>query len=200
VPVNKPPTLPVIPARPLPTVKVPVTPVAPTKPSKPAPPAKPAGPTRIALGADVVSLYDPYATVTDKGDPADAYDKDLKTSWFVTTKPGAASMSAGLVIDLEKTRSVKTLELATSTPGYRIEVYGTDSDELPPDVLDARWTHVTNRSQVDQTARDGSKKGDGAERIALRERAGSFRYVLLWFTTPPPAGPTVSISELSLLG
>jgi hypothetical protein len=58
-----------------------------------------------------------------------------------------------------------------------------------------------NRSQVDETKRDGSNAGDGAERIALRSRAGVYRYVLLWFTAPPRSGgPTVRISELSLVG
>ena len=29
---------------------------------------------------------------------------------------------------------------------------------------------------------------------------GRFRYVLLWFTTPPKAGPTVKVTEVTLKG
>jgi hypothetical protein len=173
----------------------PVTPPAPT----PTAPPKPVGPTRYTLGADAVNLYDPYGAATAKGDPADAYDKDLKTSWFVTSK-NAQNMGVGLVIDLEKARHVKTIELATPTPGYRVEIYGTDSNELPPDILDARWSHARDRSRVDETNRDGSKAGDGGERIALREGAGNYRYIVLWFTAPPKAGPTVKITELAVVG
>jgi hypothetical protein len=187
---------PVIPPHVNPVPPVAVTPVTPPAVT---PKPKPAGPTRYTLGADALGLYDPYGAATDKGDPADAYDKDLKTSWFVTSK-NAQNMSVGLVIDLEKARSVKTIELATPTPGYRVEVYATDSDELPPDILDSRWNHVRDRSRVDETTRDGSKKGDGGERIALRDGAGTYRYLVLWFTAPPKAGPTVRITELAIVG
>jgi hypothetical protein len=194
-------TVPVIPpaaVRPVPT-PTPVTPVQ-AKP-RPAPKPKPAAPQPIALGADAVRLYDPYGSAVAKGDPADAYDKDLGTSWFVTSKNSTGSMAVGLVIDLEKARRVQTVALATSTPGYTVEVYGAPEGDLPPDVLDARWSHLVNRSKVDETKRDGSNAGDGAERIALRSRAGTYRYMLLWFTTQPASGgPTVRISELSLIG
>lgn len=198
IPILPRPQLPVVPPVAVKPVQTP-TPVA-VKP-KPVPKPKPVGPQPIALGADAVRLYDPYGSAVAKGDPADAYDKDLGTAWFVTSKNTSGSMAVGLVIDLEKARNVQTVALATSTPGYSVEVYGAPDGDLPPDVLDTRWTHLINRSRVDETKRDGSKAGDGAERIALRSRAGSYRYVLLWFTAPPASGgPTVRISELQLIG
>ena len=197
------PVIPILPQRQLPVVPVkPLPTPAPVqiKP-KPAPKPKPAAPQPIALGTDAARLYDPYGSAVDKGDPAAAYDKNLGTSWFVTSKNSTGSMAVGLVVDLEKARHVQTVALATSTPGYTVELYGAPDGDLPPDVLDTRWSHLANRSQVDETKRDGSKAGDGAERIALRSRAGFYRYVLLWFTAPPASGgPTVRISELSLLG
>jgi hypothetical protein len=199
IPILPRPVLPVIP--PVAVNPVPTPTPAPAAKPKPAPKPKPAGPQPVALGADAVRLYDPYGSAADKGDPADAYDKDLGTSWFVTSKNASGSMAVGLVIDLEKARNVRTIQLATSTPGYRVEIYGAGDGDLPPDVLDNRWSHLTDRSRVDETKRDGSKAGDGAERIALRGRAGAYRYVLLWFTTQPSSGgPTVRISELSLIG
>jgi hypothetical protein len=193
-PVATPPVLPIAPLPPRATV--PATPPA-ARPQPPAP-RKPAGPQRIAFGADAMTLYDPYGAATASGDPADAYDKNLQTSWFVTTNDGD-EMGVGLLIDLEKTRNVEKIDLATSTPGYRIEVYASERDR-PADVLDTRWNHLTNRSRVDETKRDGTVAGDGFERIALRDRAGEFRYILLWFTTPPDAGATVRISEIAVSG
>ena len=93
---------PVLPPRVNPVPPVAVNPVTPPAPAPTAPP-KPTGPTRYTLGADAVSLYDPYGAATAKGDPADAYDKDLKSSWFVTSKNGQ-NMSVGLVIDLGAVR------------------------------------------------------------------------------------------------
>jgi hypothetical protein len=199
IPILPRPVLPVVPPAAVKPVTPPVAPVQ-SKP-KPAPKPKPAGPQPIALGADALALYDPYGSAVAKGDPADAYDKNLGTSWFVTSKNTSGSMAVGLVVDLEKARHVHTIALATSTPGYTVEVYGAPDGDLPPDVLDARWTHLVNRKQVDETSHDGSRALDGAERIALRSHAGDYRYVLLWFTTPPTSGgPTVRISELQLLG
>jgi hypothetical protein len=197
IPILPRPALPVVPPV---AVKPVVTPPVQSQP-KPAPKPKPVGPQPIALGADAVSLYDPYGSAVAKGDPADAYDKKLSTSWFVTSKNTSGSMAVGLVIDLQKTRHVQSIALATSTPGYTAEIYGAPDGDLPPDVLDARWTHLVNRKQVDETNHDGSRAHDGAEHIALRSHAGDYRYVLLWFTAPPAAGgPTVRIAELQLLG
>ena len=73
-----------------------------------------------------------------------------------------------------------------------------------PDVLDQRWTHLRDRSDVDATVggapKDGNTSGDGEERIDLSGKAAgkNFRHVLLWFTLPPENGPTVRLTELEL--
>ena len=84
------------------------------------------------------------------------------------------------------------LELAHRRPGFRIETYAADT-ELPPDILDTRWAHI--KDVVDVGA-----EGTRAATIALGERHHKYRYVLLWFTTPPTKGPTVHITELKILG
>ena len=182
-----------------------VTPNAPTSPTTTTPrttrPSTPAStkPQPIDLGADAVNLYDPYNRAEDKGDPADAYDNSTDSAWRVTTPLRSKEMGVGLVVDLEKARAVKVIELLSDTPGFRIELYAATGNELPPDVLDTRWAHVTNRSRVDETNRDGSSAGDGQERIVLGAGTAKYRYVLLWFTTPPDDGPTVEIADLKLL-
>jgi hypothetical protein len=162
----------------------------PTK--KPTAPPPPAGPEPIDLGADAATAYDPYSRATAQGDPVDAYDGDTGTSWKVTVPDDKNSMAVGLVVDLGAKRSVDVAEITTRTPGFSTEVYATDSKELPPDVLDTRWAHLRN-------ATVGQVKGDKTS-ISLGTGKSKYRYVLLWFTKPPKEGPTVRISELSLLG
>jgi hypothetical protein len=211
-PVAPPPTT-AAPAQPPATVKPPKTvtpppaashPAAPA-PATPAPPAPapsapahttpattaPAQPTLqpIDLGADAASLYDPYTRSTANGDPADAYDGDGTTAWKVTATGDGQDMQVGLVVDLSKKRSIKELDLRTSTPGFRVETYAADTAQLPPDILDTRWAHLHNRSSV-------AKK----DSVALASDNHKYRYVLLWFTAPPKQGPTVKINELKILG
>jgi outer membrane biosynthesis protein TonB len=206
------------PAQPLPTVKPPktttpappvshpstpapssapaaTTPTTPTTPASTTPatttPTTPAQPTlqAIDLGADAAALYDPYTRTTASGDPADAYDGDATTSWKVSSAADGQDMQVGLVVDLSKKRSIKQLKLQTKTPGFRVELYAADTAQLPPDILDTRWAHLRNRSDV-------AKK----QTLALASDSHKYRYVLMWFTTPPKAGPTVKINELKILG
>jgi hypothetical protein len=143
----------------------------------------------IDLGADAASLYDPYTRTTASGDPADAYDGDTTTAWKVTSAADGQEMQVGLVVDLSKKRSIKQLKLRTSTPGFRIETYAADTAQLPPDILDTRWAHLHNKSGV-----------ASSDAIALASDSHKYRYVLLWFTTPPKKAPTVKINELTILG
>jgi hypothetical protein len=209
------------PAAPLPTVKPPVgstsaAPPAAAHPAAPAPAAPaPAAPTHttpatttpahtntgsstppaatapqpIDLGADAASLYDPYTRMTSNGDPADSYDGDSTTAWKVSSTPDGQDMQVGLLVDLSKKREIKQLALKTSTPGFRIELYATDTAQVPPDVLDTRWAHLRTQGDV---ARSST--------LGLASDSHKYRYVLLWFTTPPKKSPTVKINEFTILG
>ena len=181
------PPVPVAPSTP-PASQSPSTPSAPSK--QPSKPAAPAGPEPIDLGADAVQLYDPYTRATDQGDPVDAYDGDRSTAWNVTTPSDGKEMALGLVVDLGAKRKLDSLELVTGTPGFRAEIYATDSGKLPPDVLDTRWAHLRD-------ARDVEK---GKTTVSLGAGSVKYRYVLVWFTTPPTKGTTVRVAELGLLG
>jgi hypothetical protein len=175
------------PATPAPSTSAPSTPAT-TTPSKPSKPAAPAI-EPIDLGADAASLYDPYTRSTANSDPADAYDGDSTTAWKVTAVGDGQDMQVGLVVDLSKKRSIKQLKLQTSTPGFRIETYAADTAQLPPDILDTRWAHLHNQSAVPKQAQ-----------VALASDSHKYRYVLLWFTTPPKKGPTVKINDIKILG
>jgi hypothetical protein len=209
-----PPAKPVVPAKPVAPVTpvVPVTPPATTTTTTTTPatttttpttttPATPAVTlTKIELGADAMDKYDPSGRITRSTDTADAYDGSKTTAWTVTTADDRYPMQVGLLVDLESPKTVKQVNLGTTTPGGRVEVYGAAGSALPPDILDTRWEHVASRSKLDRTADLGNVKDDNVEKIRLLQDGGRFRYVLLWFTTPPTASPTVRVSELDLLG
>jgi hypothetical protein len=100
-------------------------------------------------------------------------------------------MGVGLTFDLEKRQRVGRIYVRTKTPGFTVEVYGAKNG-LPPDILDNRWTHL---AQVKQT---GTAKGKhGLQQIDFP--TGTYRHIVLWFTTPPPTGSTVGISEVRIL-
>lgn len=201
------PVTPVVPVTP--PASTPTTQTAPTTTSDtttdttPTTPAKPVTLTKIDLGADALSLYEPSKRSTRSGDPADAQDGDKTTAWYVTTPDDGYPMQVGLLIDLEKVRNVKEIDLGTTTPGGRVEVYGAAGSALPPDILDTRWEHVASQSKVDDLTADGNVKDDGVEKIRLPGPGATgsrFRRVLLWFTTPPTKGPTVRVTEVTLKG
>jgi len=156
--------------------------------------------TPITLGADAADIYDPYQRASAKGDAADAYDKNAGRPWFVTTAADGKPMQVGLLVDLESRKTLKQIEFATPTPGFRLEVYATDGSALPPDILDTRWTHVASRSDVDQNTAGENKRSDGKEIVALAKDGEQVRQVVLWFTTPPDSGATVRLRDLVLKG
>ena len=84
-------------------------------------------------------------------------------------------------VDLGKLQGVRQIELQTPTPGFRVEIYATDETELPPDILDTRWSHIKDVSNV-------GAKDDGKQKIVLGAGTSKYRNVLLWFTQPPTDG------------
>jgi len=163
-----------------------------TAPSKP--------PTPIALGKDAVSVYDPYKRAVATGDPAAAHDDDAKTTFAVAAPNDGKELQVGVVVNLGSAKQVRGIELTTPTPGGRVEVYATDGSALPSDILDTRWDHPASRANVDGGSRGGNKAGDGVEHILLPKGGAKYRYVTLWFTTPPKSGRKVGLTELKVLG
>jgi hypothetical protein len=152
-----------------------------------------AAPTPIKVDGTAAALYDPFSRNTATGDAAKALDGDPGTSFPVTVAAGASSIGAGLTVDLGKVEGLREIDLTTKTPGFKVEIYATDSDELPPDVLDTRWAHLKDVTNV------GSGAGN-KQIVSLGSGTSKYRHVLLWFTTPPTDGLTVRVSELKLLG
>jgi hypothetical protein len=177
-------------------------PSTPTSPTKTTPAGKPKAPAVVPvdLPPEAAQLYDPYqrsgaTTAADaSAEPGRALDGNPATSWRTSFPADAQQVGVGLVVDLGKQTPLKIAELRTKTPGFRVEIYATDSEELPPDVLDTRWAHIKDVSDIGT-----SPDAVGKERIVLGGGSSKYRYLLLWVTTPPPGGGQVGISELSLL-
>ncbi|HEY4097811.1 MAG TPA: hypothetical protein VGM33_19980 [Baekduia sp.] len=151
-------------------------------------------PVPIKVDDAALTLYDPYTrNIATGGDLTKALDADPGTSYPITVAPGSGTIGAGLTVDLGKLQGIREVDLSTKTPGFKLEVYATDSDELPPDVLDTRWAHLKDVEDVGTGA--GNK-----QIISLGSGTTKYRHVLLWFTAPPTDGLTVRVSELKLLG
>jgi hypothetical protein len=188
----------VAPITPTPTTSTPTTSTpAPTNTNTTTTPStttdqQPAGPQPIQLAGDAGKAYDPYGKSKASGEAERAIDDDPATSWYVDLKD-PAQLGLGYAIDLGKLQGIREIQLETPTPGFRIEVYATDETELPPDILDTRWSHITNVSNV-------GTKDNGKQTIVLGAGTTKYRNLLLWFTKPPTDGARIRLIEVKPLG
>src|SRR5204862_7715857 len=78
------------------------------------------------------------------------------------------------------------------TKGFKVELYGAvDADELPADILDKRWEHLTDiKSVTDDKAVSLLKKSDNKQRV-----------LLIWITAAAePTDPRVAIKNVTVAG
>jgi len=159
-----------------------------------APPATPAAPELIALKKDAAQTYDPIKRAgAEFGPAANAIDGKPDTVWDVVVPADGQPIAAGIVIDLGRPYALQSLRLATPTDGFTVEIYGAKSaKQLPEDVIDKRWIHLTDaKSVVNNDPISLKGKGDGAK----------VQLVLLHFTSPPvPTDPRVAIGDVTLRG
>jgi hypothetical protein len=151
----------------------------------------PSAPTAIELAGDAASVYDPYRRATSTGDVGKALDGDGGTSWFVDVPAGSTAINLGYALNLGDATGIRSIDITTPTPGFRVEIYASDESTPPPDILDTRWAHITDKSDV------GS---DGETHIVLGAGSSKYRTLLLWITQPPSEGSRVRISELKVFG
>jgi hypothetical protein len=138
---------------------------------------------------DPAALRDPTLAASTAGEPGRALDGNPRTSFAIGSP--TPSWGVGYVIDVRRLRDLRRVDIETPTPGFRVEVYGTDLAEPPPDVTDTRWSHLENRAKVGA--------GGGTERIALTEGAADYRTLLLWITRGPADGGAVKLAEVAVL-
>jgi hypothetical protein len=144
------------------------------------------------LKAGAASTYDPAKRAGAEFGPAEnAIDKKPGTVWDVVVPADGQPLGVGLLIKLGAALSLHSLQLQTPTPGFRVEVYAAvDDKELPADIIDKRWIHLTDRKNVADGQPISLKgKGDGAK----------FKLFMLYFTRAADAtDPRVAIGNVEL--
>ena len=153
-----------------------------------------ATPQIIKLKAGAARTYDPGKRVgAEVGPAANAIDGKPNTVWDVTAPADGNPLAVGVLLDLGAPYALQSLRIATNTPGYRAEIYGAvDAKEVPADLIDKRWQHLTDSKSVEDNAP-----------ILLKGRgeAPKFQLVLVYVTTPgEPTDPRAAIGELTLRG
>jgi hypothetical protein len=152
---------------------------------------KPTAPVAIDIAGSAATVYDPYRRATAVGVPAKAVDGDGSTSWYVDTAPGAPQVGAGLAVNLGAARGIRSIDVTTPTPGFKLEIYATDEATAPPAITDTRWAHITDKTDVGEA---------GKTHIVLGAGSSKYQTLLLWITKPPAEGTRVRISELKVFG
>ena len=148
----------------------------------------------ITFAKDAAKTYNqPERAGAEFGPARYAIDDKPTTVWDVVVPADGQPIAAGLVIDLGKPYALRSLRLATPTPGFTVEIYGARSaKELPTDVIDKRWIHLTDKKAVQDDGLIVLKgKGDGAK----------VQLLLLHMTAPAdPTDPRVAIGDVVLRG
>ena len=67
---------------------------------------------------------------------------------MVRRPQGSSQVAVGYAVDLGKLQGMREVDLRPPPPGFSVEVYATDETELPPDILDTRWSHIKDVSNV----------------------------------------------------
>jgi hypothetical protein len=146
----------------------------------------------VPFKPDAASTYDPGKRAGAEFGPAkNAIDAKPKTVWDVTTPADGEPLGVGLLIKLGAPLSLHSLRLTTPTPGFRLEIYGAvDDKQLPEDILDKRWIHLTDRKNVVDDGLISLKGKGGGTKVSV---------LLLYFTQPAePTDPRVAIGDVAL--
>ena len=147
------------------------------------------GPQAIKLSA---STYDPDKRAgAEFGPAANAVDGSRSSVWDVTVPVDNEPLGTGLLIDLGVPHKLESLKIDTPMQGFDVELYGAKGPKVPPDILDGRWEHLTDRNSY----ADGST-------ITLKGRTkAKLRYVALWFTQARnDEDPRVAIADVTVTG
>jgi hypothetical protein len=150
-----------------------------------------AAPTALEPVSDVTATaYDPSGDDSEHDEEAElAVDGDAATSW-PTEEYDTGSFQkdgVGLVLAPAEPVPARGLDLSTSTPGFDVTIYGSDSSVVP-DSVDSGWTQIASEEAV-----------EGKGRIDLDSAGSDFSNYLIWITTLPGKENKVEIREAQLL-
>jgi hypothetical protein len=161
---------------------------------KPSTQAAAVAPAVIKFKSGAAKTYDPGKRVgAEIGPAANAIDGKPGTVWDVTVPADNNPIGVGVLVDLGAPYALQSLRIATNTAGFHVELYGAvDAKEIPADVLDKRWQHLTDSKSV-QDGAPINLKGKG--------QADKFQLFLVYVTAAAqPTDPRAAIGEITLRG
>jgi hypothetical protein len=131
----------------------------------------------IELDTDAASTYNPYAyPASEFSGPSLVIDDDPSTAWTAQVNPATApKMAEGVLLDLKDTQRVAVLQLITSTPGMKVQVYGAKGHTAPESITDTAWKPLSAPKVIKK------KK----TRFALRDSGKEFTFITLWISEAP---------------
>ena len=145
-----------------------------------------------ALPVVAASDFDPEGDQVEHPEEASrAIDADRSSSAWTTetyqTNSFGLKSGVGLILDAGKSVRAKAIELTTPTPGWSLEIYG--SNRTPPTEI-SEWDAIGSAPSVENRQR--------IDLVAPR----SYQYFLLWATSPVESGNGygVAISDARIIG
>ena len=151
------------------------------KAAKAAPPAQPVN-VQLTAAKD----YDPIGGDGEHPELVNqAIDGDRSTDWHTSTYSGGnlGKAGVGLYVSGSSPVAARQLDVYSSTPGWRAEIYGANS--VPTGI--SGWGSALASGDVSQAK----------QRFQLDTAGKSFRYYLVWIVKLPPAGQ-VAVDEVKL--
>ena len=140
----------------------------------------------------LASDFDPEGDQAEHPEEASrAIDDDRTSSSWTTetyqTNSFGLKSGVGLILDAGDEVTAKAIELSTPTPGWSLEIYGSN-DPMPEGV--SEWDAIGSSPSVERRQK--------IDLIAPRP----YRYFLLWATTPVESGDGygVAISDARIIG
>jgi hypothetical protein len=130
----------------------------------------------IELDTDAASTYNPYGyPASEFSGPSLVIDEDPTTAWTAQVNPATApKMAEGVLLDLKDTQRVAVLQLLTSTPGMKVQVYGAKGHTAPESITDPAWKPLSAPKVIKKKTR-----------FALRDSGKEFTFITLWISEAP---------------
>jgi eukaryotic-like serine/threonine-protein kinase len=158
-------------------------------------PAPAAHLTQIRLCQSCAHDYNPDAVSGPKTqNPALdglAIDGNVNTAWLTEHYYSGALQKAGvgIYVDAGRPTPVREIELYTQTPGWRAQIWGSNS---PPDPVVFKgglggWIQLTGVAPVQRQ-----------QPIKLPTGGTGYRYYLVWITSLPPGNNFAAVNEVAL--
>ncbi len=154
-------------------------------------------PNPILLDTNAATTYNPYNfPESGFGDPALAIDGEPSTAWTAQVQPASfPNMAEGLLINMRSATKLGRLELATSTRGMTVQVYGANGAKAPTTITEPGWTLLSGSHVL-------KKK---VTHLKLRTEGKAFSFLLVWIVKAPAASQGtatapghVALSEVAL--